>query len=44
MQRYFVKKKQESFLELELSAVHHIKNVMRYQKGEKIECIYQQHG
>lgn len=44
MQRYFVKKKQEAFLELELSDVHHIKNVMRYQKGEKIECIYQQQG
>lgn len=40
MQRYFVKAKHEDFLELELSDVHHIKNVMRYKEGDKIECVY----
>ena len=41
MQRYFAKEKTESnnFI-LEESDIHHIKNVMRYEVGTKIEVIY----
>lgn len=42
MQRYFVKEKQGNFLILENSDVHHIKNVMRYKEGDKIECVYEE--
>lgn len=40
MQRYFTKEKQENYLILEESDIHHIKNVMRNKVGNKIECIY----
>lgn len=40
MQRYFAKEMQDDCLVLELSDMHHIKNVMRMNKGDKIECIY----
>ena len=40
MQRYFVSTKEENYLILESSDVHHIKNVMRNKVGDKIECIY----
>ena len=42
MQRYFVKEKEGKFLTLENSDVHHIKNVMRYKEGAKIECVYKE--
>ncbi len=41
MQRYFVKERFQDHLILEESDVHHIKNVMRNQVGDLIECIYQ---
>ena len=40
MQRYFVSTKEENYLILESSDIHHIKNVMRKKTGDKIECIY----
>ena len=40
MQRYFVKDKDNNYLVLESSDIHHIKNVMRNKIGDKIECIY----
>ena len=40
MQRYFIKNIENQKVEFEESDIHHIKNVMRMQKGEKIECIY----
>ncbi len=40
MQRYFVKEKNNNYLILEKDDLHHIKNVMRNQKGDLIECIY----
>ena len=40
MQRYFVSTKEENYLILESSDIHHIKNVMRNKVGDKIECIY----
>ena len=40
MQRYFVKNIKNQKVEFEESDIHHIKNVMRMQKGEKIECVY----
>ena len=40
MQRYFTKKKEQDYLILEESDLHHIKNVMRNKIGDKIECIY----
>jgi len=40
MQRYFIKEKESDYLILETSDIHHIKNVMRNQIGDKIECIY----
>jgi 16S rRNA (uracil1498-N3)-methyltransferase len=42
MQRYFVKERKNDTLILEDSDVHHIKNVMRNQVGDFIECIYQE--
>lgn len=42
MQRYFVKEKIDNFLVLNQSDVHHIKNVMKNQPGDFIECIYQE--
>lgn len=42
MQRYFAKEKKQETLILEKEDIHHIKNVMRYQKGDLIECIYQE--
>ncbi len=41
MQRYFVKEKKDNLLELEKSDLHHLKNVMRYKVGDKIECVYE---
>ena len=41
MQRYFVKEKEQDTLLLELTDLHHIKNVMRNRPGDFIECIYQ---
>lgn len=40
MQRYFVSSKENNYLILESSDIHHIKNVMRMNIGDKIECIY----
>ena len=40
MQRYFTKEKEQYYLILESSDIHHIKNVMRNKIGDKIECIY----
>lgn len=42
MQRYFVKEKENDYLILEPSDVHHIKNVMRNKPEDQIECIYQE--
>ncbi len=42
MQRYFVKDKKDNYLILEDSDIHHIKNVMRNQVGDKIECVYKE--
>ena len=42
MQRYFAKDKKQEYLILELSDLHHIKNVMRNKEGDSIECIYQE--
>lgn len=40
MQRYFALEKKDDYLLLESSDMHHIKNVMRNNIGDKIECIY----
>lgn len=40
MQRYFTNKKEQDYLILEESDIHHIKNVMRNKIGDQIECIY----
>lgn len=40
MQRYFVKEKIENYLILDDGDLHHIKNVMRNQSGDLIECVY----
>jgi 16S rRNA (uracil1498-N3)-methyltransferase len=40
MQRYFAKLKEENKLILQNSDIHHIKNVMRMNVGDKIEVIY----
>ena len=40
MQRYFVKEKENDYLILENSDIHHIKNVMRNKPSDQIECIY----
>lgn len=40
MQRYFAIDKQENYLILTNSDMHHIKNVMRMNINDKIECIY----
>lgn len=42
MQRYFVQEKEDNYLILETSDIHHIKNVMRNKAGDLIECIYQE--
>lgn len=42
MQRYFVKEKKQNNFLLEKEDIHHIKNVMRNQIGDQIECIYQE--
>jgi len=42
MQRYFVNNKENDYLILEQTDVHHIKNVMRRKVGDLIECIYEQ--
>lgn len=42
MQRYFTKTKEQDYLILESSDIHHIKNVMRNKIGDKIECIYKE--
>ena len=41
MQRYFTVSKNNNYLTLETSDMHHIKNVMRNKIGDKIECIYE---
>lgn len=40
MQRYFTKNKENNYLILDNTDIHHIKNVMRMNIGDKIECIY----
>ena len=40
MQRYFAKNKENNTIFLEESDIHHIKNVMRMNPGDKIEVIY----
>lgn len=40
MQRYFTKDKDNDYLILDTTDIHHIKNVMRMNIGDKIECIY----
>lgn len=40
MQRYFAKDKIDNFIILEDSDLHHIKNVMRMNVNDKIECVY----
>ncbi|MBQ6495068.1 MAG: 16S rRNA (uracil(1498)-N(3))-methyltransferase [Bacilli bacterium] len=40
MQRYFCVDKKDNYLELKDSDMHHIKNVMRMNIDDKIECIY----
>lgn len=40
MQRYFTKDKDNNYLILDNTDIHHIKNVMRMNIGDKIECIY----
>ncbi len=40
MQRYFVEKKEDNYLLLNSTDIHHIKNVMRNKKNDIIECIY----
>ena len=40
MQRYFAKDKIDDNIILEISDMHHIKNVMRMNSNDKIECIY----
>ena len=42
MQRYFTKTKEQDYLILESSDIHHTKNVMRNKIGDKIECIYKE--
>lgn len=42
MQRYFVSEKNNDYLILETSDIHHIKNVMRNKVGDQIECIYKE--
>lgn len=41
MQRYFAKEKRGNCLILESSDMHHIKNVMRMNVDDKIECVYE---
>ena len=41
MQRYFVNEKRETNFVLEKDDIHHIKNVMRNQVGDQVECIYE---
>ena len=40
MQRYFAKDKIDNNIILESTDMHHIKNVMRMNSNDKIECIY----
>lgn len=40
MQRYFAKDKIDNNIVLESTDMHHIKNVMRMNSNDKIECIY----
>lgn len=40
MQRYFAKKKDDDDFILYDNDIHHIKNVMRFKNGEKIEVVY----
>lgn len=40
MQRYFATLKKDNYLYLEESDMHHIKNVMRMNADDNIECIY----
>ena len=40
MQRYFAKEKENNYLILEQTDIHHIKNVMRMKPNDNIECIY----
>lgn len=42
MQRYFIKEKDNNYLILESSDIHHIKNVMRNKVGDLIECIHEE--
>lgn len=40
MQRYFAKERQDNYIILQDSDMHHIKNVMRMSNGDNIECVY----
>lgn len=40
MQRYFAIKKDNNYIILENGDIHHIKNVMRMESDNKIECVY----
>ncbi len=40
MQRYFSNKKEDNYLILNSNDMHHIKNVMRMNINDKVECIY----
>lgn len=40
MQRYFAKDKKNNNIYLESTDLHHIKNVMRMNIGDSIECVY----
>ena len=42
MQRYFVKEKKDNQFIFNNSDIHHIKNVMRFKKGDKIEVIFKE--
>ena len=41
MQRYFAKDKKNNNIYLESTDLHHIKNVMRMNIGDSIECVYE---
>lgn len=41
MQRYFIKNINNNLVQFEMSDIHHIKNVMRMNVGETVECVYE---
>ena len=42
MQRYFVKEKKDNQFIFNPQDIHHIKNVMRFKPGDKIEVILEE--